>query len=87
MSSPARLRVNMERLLASCERMAAAGDIHAKADRRRYETYLGVLQRYWHELCDASNGGDEWLGEYRRKIDHLTDLIDDEKLRAVPVVA
>ncbi|KAL1524885.1 hypothetical protein AB1Y20_019764 [Prymnesium parvum] len=82
-----RLRVNMERLLAACERMAAS-ELHEKPARRRYETYLKVLQRYWHELASATHGTDKWLGEYRRKIEHLTDLVDEEKLRSsVPVVA
>lgn len=75
-----RLCVNLERLLASCERMSTS-ELRLKDGRRRYETYLSVLQRYWRELATITNGSNQNLGEYRRKIEHLTDLVDDEKLR------
>lgn len=78
MTAP-RVRVNLERLIRSCEVMS--GEIQEKRARRRFETYLSVLQRYWHELA-ATRCSEEVLGEYRRKIEYLADLLDDDKLLA-----
>ena len=84
MTTTTRLRVNLERLLLSCERMTEGSDLHCKGGRRRFETYLSVLQRYWHELAKES---DEGLAEYRRKIEYLADLIDESKLRSGSMVS
>ena len=58
-------KVNLARLLRSCEQLSASlsapgvsqGSSTRRADRRRFETYLSVLQRMWHDLANSS--GDE----------------------------
>ncbi len=74
-----RTRVNLERLLRSCD--ALGGSLGNRASRRRFETYLSVLQRYWHTL-DELHCSEAVLSEYRRKIERLAELIDDGKLQS-----
>ena len=78
-STTQRCKVNLERLLRCCERLA--DEMRTEADRRRLLTYLSVLERYWHEL-DAARCNAALLAEYRRKIEHIGDLLDDEKMLA-----
>jgi hypothetical protein len=70
-------RVNLERLLRCSERLA--DEIKTESDRRRLLTYLSVMERYWHEL-EAAKCSAAVLAEYRRKIEHIGDLLDDEKM-------
>ena len=50
-----RNKANLVRLLRSCESLSASLSVSApaqsRADRRRFETYLTVLQRQWQELA------------------------------------
>ena len=78
-STTQRCKVNLERLLRCCERLA--DEMRTESDRRRLLTYLSVLERYWHEL-DAARCNAAVLAEYRRKIEHIGDLLDDEKMLA-----
>ena len=78
-STTQRCKVNLERLLRCCERLA--DEMSTESDRRRLLTYLSVLERYWHEL-DAARCNAALLAEYRRKIEHIGDLLDDEKMLA-----
>ena len=78
-ASTQRCKVNLERLLRCCERLA--DEMRTESDRRRLLTYLSVLERYWHEL-DAARCNAAVLAEYRRKIEHIGDLLDDEKMLA-----
>ena len=76
-SSTAHTKINLDRLLRSCD---ALGDSLAdKAARRRFVTYLTVLQRYWHDL-DAAGESEVVLGEYRRRIERLAELVDEGKM-------
>lgn len=74
-----RVRVNLERLLRCSEKLG--NELSGESDRRRLLTYLSVLERYWHEL-DAARCSKAVLDEYRRKIEHIGDLLDDEKMLA-----
>lgn len=74
-----RTRVNLERLLRCSEKLG--NELSGEPDRRRLLTYLSVLERYWHEL-DAARCSKAVLDEYRRKIEHIGDLLDDEKMLA-----
>ena len=80
-----RLETNLQRLLRSCEQLSEAPD-DGVAQRRRLATYLSVLDRYWHELsavpAKRQQCPPDELGEYRRRIEQLADLLDDEKLLA-----
>ena len=71
-------RTNLERLLRSCERLS--GDMHGRADRQRFESYLVVLQRQWRELKAQSQCSEDALAEFRRKIQRLAELLDEGKL-------
>ena len=81
---------NLVRLLSSCDRLSAGG-FRARAERRRFETYLSVLQRMWHELAAESEPtasstvracapSEEQLSEYRRRIERLAELLDGQKM-------
>ena len=84
-SPRSRLETNLQRLLRSCEQLSEAPD-DGVAQRRRLATYLSVLDRYWHELsavpAKRQQCPPDELGEYRRRIEQLADLLDDEKLLA-----
>ena len=79
---------NLVRLLSSCERLSASlssGRVEqsTRADRRRFETYLAVLQRLWHELASGGAGNtvsETLLSEYRRKIERLAELLDADRM-------
>lgn len=73
-----RLRTNLERLLRSCDELS--GSLEGRAERRRYETYLTVLLRQWQALADERTCPAEVLGEFRRKIERLAELLDEGKL-------
>lgn len=73
-----RLRVNLERLLRSCEQLS--GSLNSRTERRRFETYLSVLDRQWQELAATRHCSDEVLGEFRRKINRLAELLDGGKM-------
>ena len=91
---PSHTHVNMTRLLASCDKLAAGG-LYERVERRRFETYLAALQRMWHELA-AQGEQREWatapsevranaasetqLSEYRRRIERLAELLDGDKM-------
>jgi len=77
MATP-RARVNLERLLRSCDRLS--GDLQGRAERKRFETYLAALQRHWRELKGHSQCSDETLSEFRRRIERLAELLDEGKL-------
>jgi hypothetical protein len=82
---------NLFRLLRSCERLST--ELHGHAERKRFEAYLVVLESLWHQLADQQRdnhadpsgssaiAGEGILGEYRRKIERLAELIDAEKMR------
>jgi hypothetical protein len=74
-------RTNLERLLRACDALGAGG-LASRAERRRFETYLSTLQRLWHELANAPAGAcaEGQLGEYRRRIERLAELLDADKL-------
>lgn len=76
--APSRTRVNLERLLRSCEKLS--GDLSGRAERRRFETYLSVLQKHWQELKMQRQCGEDTLGELRRRIDRLAELLDEGKM-------
>ena len=96
-SASSHTKVNLARLLRSCEQLSASlsasgshGSAARRADRRRFETYLSVLQRMWHDLANSSGLGattaggsgvsEALLSEYRRKIERLAELLDAEKM-------
>ena len=85
---PSHTRPNLVRLLRSCERLSTTISSGAArhGDKRRFQTYLAVLQRQWHELAStsamlpSSGVGDALLAEYRRKIERLAELLDADRM-------
>ena len=73
------MRINLTRLLRSCEMLAADG-LQDRADRRKFEKYLTVLGRLWVDLTHQPNVPDAVLTEYRRQIERLAELLDSDKL-------
>ena len=87
--TPSKIKTDLERLLKSCDRLSQSG-VHI-SERRKFETFLSTLTRLWQELQKQSEQR-EWLGgsvaccseaqlgEYRRHIERLAELLDDGKL-------
>ena len=77
-------RVNLERLLRSCDALATGG-LSTRTERRRFETYLNTLQgcgTSWRARADRQprSCSEAQLGEYRRRIERLAELLDADKL-------
>ena len=84
------VRVNLVRLLSSTEKLSNALATSDKHTKRRYETYVKVLSKYWQELSDGRETPADALTEYRRRIDRLAELVErdaergEERLVRVP---
>lgn len=74
------MAVNLSRLIAACERVSVAA-LEEPRERRRQEAFLSHLHAQWLSLASLSHNGHPSLNEFRRKIEHLADVVEAGKMR------